>query len=140
MSADLETFRQAQMEQWAFEQRRRRAEALRSAVRAKAAAGELDAASVAEWEVHAAELVLGYDLSDLRGPIPDGWSTPTQIGHRLGVSAHRVGVAITALGLRKADLRLARRRVFERHGKSLVSWVYSGEAEERIAQAVRSEP
>ncbi|MCB9683403.1 MAG: hypothetical protein H6735_00015 [Alphaproteobacteria bacterium] len=129
MSADLEAFWKAQMDQWAFDQRWKRAEALRAAARAKHAAGELDAASLAEWEIHAAELVLGYDLADLRGPIPDGWSTPTQIGHRLGVSAHRVGMAISELGLRKADPRLARRRVFERNGRSLVAWVYSAESE-----------
>lgn len=132
MSADLQAFWEAQMDQWVFEQRWKRAKALRAAVRAEHAAGELDASSLAEWEVHAAELVLGYDLSDLRGPIPDGWSTPTQIGHRLGVSAHRVGMAISELGLRRADPRLARRRVFERNGRSLVAWVYSTEAEGRI--------
>ena len=136
MSGAVDAFQQAQMEHWAFEQRCKRAEALRAAVRAKVVAGELDVVSAAEWEVHAAEIVLGFDLAELRGPIPDGWSTPTQIGHRLGVSAHRVGVVITALGLRSADAGLARRRVFERHGKPLVSWVYSGEAEARIGHAI----
>lgn len=126
-------FERAQMQHWEDEQRWRRAESVRAAARAKHAAGELDDAGLAEWELHAAEIVLGYELVDLRGPIPDGWWTPTQIGHRLGVSAHRVGTVITALGLRRSDARLARRRVFERHGKALVAWVYSDEAEARIA-------
>ena len=75
----------------------------------KLAEGAEDEA-LAEWEIHAAELVLGYDLADLRGPIPDGWSTPTQIGHRLGVSAHRVGMATGGRGATPRSFSAAYRR------------------------------
>ena len=47
-----QTFEQAQMEQWVFDQRWKRAEALRAAVKAMVTEGELDLISAAEWEVH----------------------------------------------------------------------------------------
>ena len=39
------------MEQWVFDQRWKRAEALRAAVKAMVTEGELDLISAAEWEV-----------------------------------------------------------------------------------------
>lgn len=136
--SDLQRFRAAQMEQWAFEQRCRKADAIRTAARARFDAGDLDAAGLAEWETHAAELVLGFDLGTMRGPIPSAWSSPTQIGYRLGVSAHRVGMAITALGLRTPDPLLARRRVFERNGRPIEAWLYSVEAERLIREHLKA--
>jgi prophage antirepressor-like protein len=124
---------EAQLAKWSFEQRVAKAEAIRRAVEARQDAGEIDSLEVAAWMVYLAELVGGADLPRLRGPIPREWSTPTQIGLRLGVTAHRVGRVITKLGLRTTVGGLARPRVFERHGKPLVAWLYSEEAEALIA-------
>lgn len=110
-----------------------RAEAIRTAARARHTAGEIDAHELAAWEVHATALVLGQDGDLLRGPIPAGWSTPTQIGLRLGASAHRVGMAISELGLRQSG-PLARPRIFERHGRPIVAWIYAPDAERQIAE------
>lgn len=114
-----------------------RAEAIRTAARARHVAAEIDAHELAAWEVFATALVLGQDGDLLRGPIPTGWSTPTQIGHRLGVTAHRVGMLISELGLRKSG-PLARPRIFERHGRPIVAWIYAPDAERQIADHLRA--
>jgi prophage antirepressor-like protein/uncharacterized protein YkuJ len=129
----------AQLAKWAFEQRKTKAEALRQAVVARHEAGELDRIELAAWLVFIAELVNGSDLPRLRGPIPREWSTPTQIGLRLGVTAHRVGRVITRLGLRTTHNGWARPRIFERNGKPLTAWLYSEEAEALIAAELASE-
>ena len=123
----------AQLAKWAFEERLQKATALRDAIEARRAAGELDRGEHAAWLAYIAELVNGADLPSVRGPIPAGWSTPTQIGFRLGVTAHRVGRAITRLGLRRSHSGLAKPRIFDRNGKPLIAWIYSPEAEDLIA-------
>ena len=130
----------AQLAKWAFEQRVVKAEALRDAVEARHAAGELDLLERAEWLTFLAELVNGEDLPRLRGAIPRDWSTPTQIGFRLGITAHRVGRIITRLGLRTAVGGLARARVFEQNGKPIVAWLYSPAAEALIAAELPERP
>jgi prophage antirepressor-like protein len=131
--ARLAERQEAQLAKWAFEERLEKAEAIRRAVLARQEAGEIDGLEVAAWMVYLAELVGGSDLPRLRGPIPAAWSTPTQIGLRLNVTAHRVGRVISKLGLRTTVDGLARPRVFERHGKPLVAWLYSAKAEALIA-------
>jgi prophage antirepressor-like protein len=128
----------AQLAKWAFEERVAKADAIQCAVEARRAAGEIDSLELAAWMVYLAEFVGGGDLPRLRGPIPPEWSTPTQIGLRLNVTAHRVGRMITKLGLRTTVDGLARPRVFERNGKPLVAWLYSADAEALIAAELAS--
>ncbi len=129
----------AQLAKWAFEARVVKADALRHAVLARRDAGEIDRIELTAWLVYIAELVNGADLPRLRGPIPSEWSTPTQIGLRLGVTAHRVGRVISRLGLRTPTNGWARPRIFERNGKPLTAWVYSEQAEALIAAELASE-
>jgi len=100
--ADLEARRVAVLE------RNAQAEALREAVRALHNLGQIDAATLAAYEVQAAELVTGRDLSHLKPVGPTTWLTPTEIGRKLGLSGYRVGRLITELGLRGDFPGLAR--------------------------------
>lgn len=73
-------------------------------------AGDASDAAILTIEVRAAEFVTGMDLSILLPTAPVGadnapWMTPTQIAMALGVTAHRVGLTISALGYRKDKSR-----------------------------------
>lgn len=131
--ARLAERQEAQLAKWAFQERVTKAEALRRVVEARHAAGEIDSVELAAWLAYIAEVVHGSDIPLLRGPIPSDWSTPTQIGLRLGVTAHRVGRIITRLGLRQSRGGWARPRVFERNGRPITAWLYSPHAEALIA-------
>lgn len=110
--------------------------ALRELVQTLHELGQIDAHTRAAYEVRAAELVLGHDLSELRPPIPHAWLTPTQIGRELGLSAYHVGCVITELGLRgnRPGLSRARTHFAGAGARPVVSYVYSPEAQERIAE------
>lgn len=94
--------RRAQLAKWAFQEWVTKAEALRRVVEARRASGEIDRVELAAWLAYVAYVVHGSDIPLLRGPIPSDWSTPRQIGLRLGVTARRVGRIITRLGLRQS--------------------------------------
>lgn len=100
--------------------------------------GGLDESQRAMLAVKAAEEASGRDLTlMLPPPAPESlsWESPTQIGKRLGVSANAVGKAITALGLRGAE-GLSREIVnkAQHSDRTVVSYLYSPEAVERIAE------
>lgn len=100
--ADLEARRVAVLE------RNADANALRGAVRALHNLGQIDGATLAAYEVQAAEMVTGRDLSHLKPVGPTTWLTPTEIGSKLGLTAYRVGRLITELQLRGDFPGLAR--------------------------------
>jgi prophage antirepressor-like protein len=92
------------------------------------------------YRVKAAEEVTGQNLSLLLPPAAESlsWESPTQIGERLGVSANTVGKAITALGLRGTDgLSRAITNKALHSDRTVVSYLYSPEAADRIADHLR---
>jgi prophage antirepressor-like protein len=70
-----------------------------------ARAANVDASAIMTIEVRAAEFASGMDLGLLLPNAPVGarnehWLSATEIGVILGVSAHRVGMTVNALGIR----------------------------------------
>ncbi len=130
--ADLEARRVAVLE------RKAEAEALRETVRALHRLGQIDARTLAVYEVQAAELVTGRDLSPLKPSGPGSWLTPTQIGRRMGLSPYTVGRVITELGLRGDRPGLSRSYLHRSldTGEPVVCFAYSPEAVRRIEAAV----
>lgn len=129
--ADLEARRVAVLE------RNAAAEALRQAVRALYNLGQIDVATLAAYEVRAAEVVSGRDLSHLKPVGPTTWLTPTEIGRKLGLTAYRVGRLITELGLRGDYPGLARSYPNNRPhmDRPVQCFSYSPEAVRRIESA-----
>lgn len=118
-------------------ERQAAAEALREAVRALYRLGSIDTHTLAAYEVRAAELVTGRDLTPLRPAGPGSWMTPKQIGLRLGLSAYTIGRILSELGLR-GDPDLSR-SYMNRHPEThepIVCFAYSPEAVRRVEAVV----
>lgn len=132
--ADLEARRVAVLE------RRAKAEAIREAARALHVLGQIDASTLAAYEVRAAEVITGADLTPLMPAGPGTWLTPTQIGERLGLSAYTVGRVITELGLRGDLPGLARSypHTPPHMERPVLCFAYSPEAVRRIRAAVEA--
>ena len=122
-------------------ERKAKAEALREAVRALHRLGIVDVSTLAAYEVRAAELVTGEDLSQLKPVGPGAWLTPKQIGERLGLTAYTVGRMITELKLRGDIPGLARSYPHQRPhmDRAVTCYAYSPEAVRRIKAAVMAE-
>ena len=117
-----------------------KAGAVREAADRAFAAGAIDEISLAAHYVSAAEMVLGHALPGLQPSLPEAWLTPTQIGERLGVSAQRVGLAITALGLRAVQPGIARKvQATTANQKVVESWQYAPAVVEQVRRHLSGE-
>ncbi len=113
--------------------------ALKDSIRALHELGQIDNTTRAAYEVKAAEMVLGEDLSPLMPAAPKSWLTPKQIGIQLGITAYTVGRIITELGLREDVPGLARSYAHtlpHRPEKPVRCFAYSPEAVRRIGASV----
>ena len=114
--------------------------AVREAADRAFAAGAIDEVTRAAHYVSAAEMVVGHALPALRPSLPEVWLTPTQIGERLGVSRQRVGLAITALGLRAVQPGVARKvQATTATQKVVESWQYAPAVVERVRRHLGGE-
>ena len=118
-----------------------KADALREAVRALHKLGMIDACTLAAYEVQAAEIITGRDLSQLKPVGPGAWLTPTQIGRKLGLKPYTVGRMITELQLRGDLPGLARSYPHWRPhmDRPVTCYAYSPEAVRRVEAAVLAE-
>ena len=128
---DLEARRVALLERSA------RAEAVREAARSLHSLAQIDDETLAAYEVYAAELASGLDLTRLKPSAPASWLTPTEIGQRLGLNAYRIGRLITELGLR-GDPNLSRFYLNDVGSSSgpVRCYAYAPEAVRRIEAAL----
>ena len=117
-----------------LDDRKFRASSLRKTIGALRELGLIEAPLVATYEVAASEIALQQNLSVLKPPTEDDWASPTAIGQRLGVSAQKVGLAITRLGLRGNHAGLAKAIVNKARGhqRTVVSYLYSPAAVKQI--------
>lgn len=115
-------------------ERQAKADAIRDTVRQLHELGQIDAATVAAYEVRAAELITGADLTPLRPAGPGNWLTPKQIGWKLGTTAYTIGRVITELGLREDVPGLARSYPYwlPHRDEPVRCFAYSPEAVRRI--------
>ena len=139
MHRELRLQQQADLEERRVDmaERRQRADGLREAVRALHDLGQIDDATLAAYEVRAAEMITGDDLSQLKPTGPGSWLTPTQIGEQLGLTAYTVGRLITELGLRGDLHGLSRSypHTPSHMDRPVLCFAYSPEAVRRITAA-----
>lgn len=95
------------------------------------AAAVIDEATLTAHRVVALELALGVSLLSLR-PTAHGYKTPTDIAQEVGVSAQKVGRAITALGLRVVSPGVATRVLTRLEDRWVLGWAYGHGAVQRI--------
>ncbi len=121
-----------------LEDRRFKVETLRGVL------GELRSMNLVASEVYAAhmavaaEIATGTSLNLLKPPTEDTWRSPTQIARQLGVSAQRVGLAISALGIRGNIEGVARAIINKspHSNRTVTSYLYSPAAVQRIEVAL----
>lgn len=103
-------------------------------------AGAVDPGVAGGHQLALDELLSGQPAPSEARPAADfaGWRSPTEIGHRLGVSAQRVGRTISALELRAGP---ESRAVVTRtgSGRSVAAYVYSPAAEDRIRRRLEDD-
>ena len=85
----------------------------------------------------------GYDVTlcdvipDLLKPaVDDSWYSPTEIGHRFGVSANRIGRTVGELGLR-ANLPGLSKAIINKaqgHNRTITTYLYSEKAIKQIEE------
>ena len=92
--------------------------------------GTYDSNIVMAYEVVTAEVATELEFPQLKPKTDDDWQSPTQIGQRLGISPQRVGIAITALGLRGNHEGLCRAIVNKSRSsdRTVTTYLYSPEA------------
>lgn len=97
--------------------------------------------AITSLRVVAAEIALERDLSDLKPAVGSGWLQPSEIAKRLGISANRVGRAVSALGLRGdiPGLAMAIMNKAQHSDRNVVSYLYSPKAAQQIEDHLRSE-
>lgn len=84
-------------------------------------------------QVCTAEVALGTELTPLKPVVADGWLSPSEIASQLGVTAHRVGLTITALGLRGVDgLSRTILNKARGHNRTVASYTYCPAAIDQI--------
>jgi prophage antirepressor-like protein len=110
-----------------------KSKALKDLVKTLRATGKYDEDVLASYEVAAAEYATGENLAQLK-PATEHWSSPVEIADKLGVTAQRVGLTITKLGLRGNIQGLARAVVSKAtgHQRTVTSYVYSPRAVQQI--------
>ena len=103
--------------------------------------GRVSADAITSLRVVAADIALERDLSDLKPRTGAGWLPPSEIAKRLGVSANRVGRAISKLDLRGDIPGMAMPIMNKaRHSdRNVVSYLYSPEAARRIERQLRAD-
>ena len=121
-----------------LDERKFRARSLRDAVGTLHALGQIDDALRATYEVSAAEIALGRDLSNLRPVVAEVWLSPTEIAKRLGVSVQKVGRIITKLELRGDKAGLSRSILNTARGsmRTVVTYLYAPAAVMQIEATV----
>lgn len=95
------------------------------------AAAVIDEATLTAHRVAALELALGVSMLSLR-PTAHGYKTPTDIAQEVGVSAQKVGRAITALELRVVNPGVATRVLTRLDDRWVLGWAYGHGAVQRI--------
>lgn len=89
------------------------------------------------YQVLAAELVMGTSLAALMPVVEDVWLSPTDIASMCNVSVQRIGLTITALGLRgKEGLSRKILNKAKGHARTVESFLYNPAAVEVIEQAL----
>ena len=102
---------------------------------------QLSTEAVISLRVVACEIALQRDLSELKPAAGDGWTSPSDIAKRLGLSANRVGRAISKLDLR-GDIPGMTKAIMNkaRHSdRNVVSYLYSPAAVARIEDGLRQD-
>lgn len=102
---------------------------------------QLSTEAVTSLRVVACEIALQRDLSEIKPTVGDGWTSPSDIAKRLGVSANRVGRTISKLGLR-GDIPGMTKAIMNkaRHSdRNVVSYLYSPAAVARIEDGLRQD-
>ena len=101
----------------------------------------LSADAVTSLRVVAAEIALERDLSELKPKVGAGWQPPAEIAKRMGVSANRVGRAISKLGLRDDIPGMAKpiMNKASHSDRNVVSYLYGPDAIGRIEDQLRSD-
>ena len=125
--------REARLER---EMKRRALKQLTTAMRAS---GTYDSDVVMTYEICTAEAATGQLFPQLKPAMDPEWQSPTQIGQRLGVSAQRIGIAISALGLRGKQEGMCRAIVNKSRStdRTVISFLYSPKAVEMIEAHMR---
>jgi len=100
--------------------------------------GAYDAKTIRIYELKAAELGAGVDVTPLLPAAPaEPWLSPSQIAAELGVTTQRVGLTITALELRGVEGKSRAMLNKSPHSnREVTSYVYSPEAVDAIREAL----
>lgn len=120
-----------------FDERRFKVRTLQQTV--ESIKDEVSSEATASLRVVAAEIALGEDMSAFKPSVESDWLSPSEIAKRFGVSANRVGRAISALGLRgnipgiaKAIMNKA-----QHSDRNVISYLYSPKAVQQIEKKLR---
>jgi prophage antirepressor-like protein len=93
--------------------------------------------------VVATEVGTGMALSQLKPQVEETWRSPTEIASQLGTTVHKVGRAISQLGIRGNVEGVSRAIVNKAkgHERTVTSYIYAPSAIERIADVLdRDQP
>jgi prophage antirepressor-like protein len=123
-----------------LEERKFQTKELKELVKNLRAIGKYSEDLLVTYDVAATETATGKDLAELK-PATEHWSSPSEIARQLGVTAHRVGLTITKLGLRGNIEGLARAIVNKAagHQRTVTSYVYSPKAVQQIADQLAND-
>lgn len=122
-----------------MEDRRFQAQILASTLDALKALGQLPEDVEAAHRVRVAEIATGRAMPRLLPPAPAGeWLSPSEIADRLGVTANRVGRAITSCGLRGGDHSRKIMNTAKHSTRTVTSYLYDEEAVRQVEAQIRA--